>query len=182
MKRFLALALIATPVLGGCGLHPLYEGGSHAAVSQGLDNVDVPAIPGQKGWLMRNALEDRMHPTGNRDGAKRFRLDVRLDDKLEGLGLLANDSVGRERRTLRARYQLVDTTTGEILLDSTAGSDAGIDVVSSEYATVAAEQTALENLTRVVADRIVTSLAVRLRKGDIEADPQPADNTPQPKR
>ena len=35
---------------------------------------------------------------------------------------------------------------GTVLLDATAGSDAGIDVVSSEYATVAAEQTALERL------------------------------------
>jgi leucyl-tRNA synthetase len=66
MKRF--LALIAAPLLGGCGLHPMYEGGSHAAVSQGLDDVEVPAIAGQQGWLMRNALNDRMHPTGNREG------------------------------------------------------------------------------------------------------------------
>jgi LPS-assembly lipoprotein len=163
-KIALAAALAVTPLLGGCGLHPLYAGGSHSAVAQGLDQVDVPAIQGQQGWLMRNALMDRMHPQGVGDGAKRYRLDVKLDDKLEGLGVLANDTVGRERRTLRARYQLVDTSTGEMLLDATAGSDAGIDVVSSEYATVAAEQTALENLTRVVADRIVTSLAVRLRQ------------------
>ena len=87
-------------------------------------------------------------------------------------------------RTFNRMYDLYpgQTVAGEILLDATAGSDAGIDVVSSEYATVAAEQTALENLTRVVADRIVTSLAVRLRKGDIDADPKPADNSPQPKR
>jgi LPS-assembly lipoprotein len=164
-KIALALALAATPLLSGCGLHPLYAGGSHSAIAQGLDEVEVPAIPGQQGWLMRNALMDRLHPNGVGDeGAKRYRLDVKLDDKLEGLGVLANDTVGRERRTLRARYQLVDTTTGDILLDATAGSDAGIDVVSSEYATVAAEQTALENLTRVVADRIMISLAVRLRQ------------------
>ncbi|MDE1917111.1 MAG: hypothetical protein KGJ57_13020 [Sphingomonadales bacterium] len=163
-KLALALALAATPLLAGCGLHPLYAGGGHAAIAQGLEDVDVPAIPGQQGWLMRNALMDRMHPDGRKASTGRYRLDVRLDDKLEGLGVLANDTVGRERRTLRARYQLVDTATGDILLDATAGSDAGIDVVSSEYATVAAEQTALENLTRVVADRIVTSLAVRLRQ------------------
>jgi hypothetical protein len=59
-----------------------------------------------------------------------------------------SNTVGRERRILRARYQLVDAASGDILLDATAGSDAGLDVVSSEYATVAAEQTALENLTR----------------------------------
>jgi LPS-assembly lipoprotein len=70
---------------------------------------------------------------------------------------------------LRARYQLTDTASGKILLDATAGSDAGIDVVSSEYATLAAEQTALENLARDVADRIVTQLALRLRGQNADA-------------
>ena len=36
---------------------------------------------------------------------------------------------------------------GSVVLDATAGSDAGVDVVSSEYATVAAEQTAAERLS-----------------------------------
>ena len=48
-------------------------------------------------------------------------------------------------------------------MDATAGSDAGIDVVSSEYATIAAEQTAQENLARDVAERIVTTVAARVR-------------------
>jgi len=38
-------------------------------------------------------------------------------------------------------------------------------VVSSEYATIAAEQTALENLAKVVADKIVARLALQLREG-----------------
>jgi LPS-assembly lipoprotein len=92
----------------------------------------------------------------------RFRLDVLLDDQLEGLGLLTDDTIGRERRTLRARYQLVDLDSGMIMVDATAGSDAGIDVVSSEYATIAAEQTALENLAQQVADRIVSRLTLAL--------------------
>ena len=40
------------------------------------------------------------------------------------------------------------------------GSDGGIDVVSSEYATVAAEQTAAERLADDVADEIVARLAL----------------------
>lgn len=156
----LAAALVALLALTGCGLQPLYSGGGDGAVAQGLAAVEVPAIEGKDGWLMRNALRDRLGKTGN---DARYRLDVRLDDRLEGLGLLTDDTIGRERRTLRARYQLIDNRTGEILLDATAGSDAGIDVVSSEYATIAAEQTALENLTQDVADRIVTQLALKLR-------------------
>jgi len=151
----LALALSA------CGLQPMYAGGGDGAVARGLAAVEVPAIGGEAGWLVRNALCDRLNDC---DGSAQYRLDVRLDDQLEGLGLLTDDTIGRERRTLRARYQLVDNATGEILLDATAGSDAGIDVVSSEYATIAAEQTALENLARDVADRIVTRLALTLRE------------------
>lgn len=159
MKKY--AALLALAALTGCGLQPMYAGGSNGAVARGLAAVDVPPIEGQAGWLVRNALVDRLGSAGN---TARYRLDVRLDDNLEGLGLLTDDTVGRERRTLRARYQLVDSASGEILLDATAGSDAGIDVVSSEYATIAAEQTALENLAREVADRIVTRLALKLRQ------------------
>jgi len=150
-------------MLAACGLKPMYAGGGSGAVAQGLAGIDVSAIEGKNGWLVRNALVDRLGSTRSHNGAARYRLDIRLDDKVEGFAVLSDDTVGRERRTLRARYQLVDLTSGAILLDATAGSDAGIDVVSSEYATIAAEQTALENLSREVADRIVTSVALRLR-------------------
>lgn len=163
MRRFLPLcALVLLPALQGCALQPLYAGGSQASVAQGLGSISVSPIQGKAGWLMHNALVDRLG-SEPASGEARYRLDVKLDDKLLGLGLLSNNTVGRERRILRARYQLVDAASGDILLDATAGSDAGLDVVSSEYATVAAEQTALENLTKVVAGRIVTNLAVKLR-------------------
>ena len=61
---------------------------------------------------------------------------------------------------MRARYRLVELSTGSVVLDATAGSDAGIDVVSSQYATIAAEQTALERLSEVVADQMVGRLAL----------------------
>ena len=160
MKALAPLALLVA--LGGCGLQPMYAGGGSGAVAQGLAAIDVPPIEGRAGWLVRNALNERL---GQRDDvAPRYRLDVLLDDQLEGLGLLTGETIGRERRTLRARYQLVDLSTGRIIVDATAGSDAGIDVVSSEFATIAAEQTALENLSREVADRIVTRLTVALRE------------------
>lgn len=138
----------------------MYAGGGSGQVATGLRSVSVAPITGQQGWLMRDALIERL---GDGDAGSRYRLDVRLDDQLDGLGLLGDDTIGRERRTLRARYRLVDLTTGKTVLDATAGSDAGIDVVSSEYATIAAEQTALENLTKDVAQQIVTSVALRLR-------------------
>ena len=157
---FAALAMAFA--LPACGLQPLYAGGGDGAVARGLADIEVPAIEGRAGWLVRNALIDRLGTSGQ--GSARYRLDIVLDDQLEGLGLLTDETIGRERRTLRARYQLVDVASDTVLLDATAGSDAGIDVVSSEYATVAAEERALENLALEVADRIVTRLSLELRE------------------
>lgn len=155
------LLLLATLALAACGLKPLYGGASGAGVVSGLSGVEVSAIQGRAGWLVRNAINDQIPTQGAQ--SSQYRLDIRLDDSLQALAVLNDDTVSRERRILRARYQLVELSSGAILLDATAASDAGIDVVSSEYATIAAEQTALENLSRDVANRIVTRVALTLR-------------------
>jgi LPS-assembly lipoprotein len=107
---------------------------------------------------MRNKLTDRLGESGA--GSPIYRLDVTLDDNITSFGLRSDRAATQERRTLRARYQLVELKTGMVVLDATAGSDAGIDIVSSEYATVAAEQTALEQLADIVADQISARLAL----------------------
>lgn len=157
-----AALLAAALALGGCGLRPLY-GGADSNVAATLAGVEVGPIEGEAGWLVANALRDRLSAAG--DGQPRYRLQIELDDDIVGLGIRRDDTVTRERRTLRARYQLVDLANGAVLLDATAGSDAGIDVVSSEYATIAAEKTALERLSGQVADQIVGRVALFAARG-----------------
>ncbi|HKR17507.1 LPS assembly lipoprotein LptE [Rhizorhapis sp.] len=157
MKRLLPLLLIAL-ALPGCGLRPLYAGGGKGAVAQTLRDIEVAPIGGKAGWLVRNALNDRLAAV---DGAApRYRLVIKLDDEISGFGVRSDDAVTRERRTLRARYQLVELGRDAVVLDATAGSDAGIDVTSSEYATIAAENTALERLAQTVADQIISRVAL----------------------
>lgn len=156
MKRFAALALML--LVSACGLRPLYGSGEGGKVAQTLRTVDVSPIDGKAGWLMRNALNDRL--SRDRGTPAQYRLEIELDDSISGFGVRRDDAITRERRTLRARYRLVDAAKGTVLLDATAGSDAGIDVVSSEYATVAAENTALERLSQIVADQIVARVAL----------------------
>jgi LPS-assembly lipoprotein len=160
MNRYIAPILLVM-ILPACGLQPLYSGGSKGSVAATLGTISVVAIEGKNGWLMRNALNDRLGTQNN--VSTQFRLVVTLDDRISGFGVRVDDTVTRERRTLRARYQLISTATGETVLDATAGSDAGIDVVSSEYATIAGENSALENLTEKVADQIVTRLSIYAR-------------------
>ncbi|HEX8240596.1 MAG TPA: LPS assembly lipoprotein LptE [Allosphingosinicella sp.] len=154
--------LLLTLLLAGCGLQPLYGGGASGPVARTLRSVTVAPIEGRAGWLVRTALEDRLGAP--QAGAAAYRLEVLLDDEITGFGIRRDDAVTRERRTLRARYRLVDSVKGTVLLDATAGSDAGIDVVGSEYATVAAEQTALERLSKEIADQIVTRVALYARR------------------
>ena len=155
MRRLLPLAAIVS--LAACGLRPVYSGGSSGPVASALRSVSVAPIDGQAGWLVRNKLIDRLGGDGANSA---YRLEVKLDDNITSFGLRSDRAATQERRTLRARYQLVDTRNGMVVLDATAGSDMGIDIVSSEYATVAAEQTALENLADTVADQITARLAL----------------------
>ena len=155
MRRLLPLAAIVS--LAACGLRPVYSGGSSGPVASALRSVSVAPIDGQAGWLVRNKLIDRLGGDGANSA---YRLEVKLDDNITSFGLRSDRAATQERRTLRARYQLVDTRNGMVVLDATAGSDMGIDIVSSEYATVTAEQTALENLADTVADQITARLAL----------------------
>jgi LPS-assembly lipoprotein len=160
MMRAGTLLLLAL-ALQACALRPLYGGGETGSVVPALRSVSVAPIEGRTGWLVRNALVDRL---GGVTGRPSYRLDVELDDDITSFGIRGDRAATRERRSLRARYRLVEAGTGAVVLDATAGSDAGIDVVSSEYATIAAEQSAAERLSTVVADQMVARIALFLSR------------------
>ena len=151
------MVLLLPLALASCGLRPLYSGGESGAVASALRQVEVAPIAGKSGYLVRAALVDRLGAPG---GTARYRLVVTLDDSIQGFGVRRDQAVTRERRTLRSRYQLVNAGTGETVLDATAGSDAGVDIVSSEYATVAAENSAVERLAETIADQMVARIGL----------------------
>ena len=59
MIRALALAADAG-CSAACGLQPMYAGGSSGTVASGLRAIQVAPIPERAGWLVRNALVDRL--------------------------------------------------------------------------------------------------------------------------
>ncbi len=152
----LALPILLLLLVAGCNLQPVYSNGSTGSAQTLLSSVEIAPIPERAGFLVHGRLVDRMAPSGN----PTMRLEVVLDDDIIGFGIRGDNSIIRERRTLRARYRLTDIETGKVLLDTTATADAGIDVVSSEFAVVAAETTTLERLSRDIADQIVARLAL----------------------
>ncbi len=153
-----SLGLIA--VLSGCGLAPVYSGGSTGAAVASFAQIAVAPIPERSGFLVRQALIDRLGKTA---ADPRYRLEVELDDQIVAFGVRGDNSAARERRTLRARYRLVEAATDTVVLDATAGADSGIDRVSSNYAVVAAEATALERLSIDIARQITARVALFAR-------------------
>ena len=163
MPRLALLAVLALLTgTTGCGLQPVYSGGSHGVAATSLHDIEVGPIAERAGYLVRGELKTRM---GEPVDHPRYRLDITLDDQILGFGIRGDNSVTRERRTLRARYTLVEIATGAIVLDATATTDAGIDRVSSDFAVVAAENTALERLSTDLANQIVIRLARFAKEG-----------------
>lgn len=158
------LAALAALALGGCQLSPVYSGGARGIAAATLAEISVAPIPDRAGFLLREELVRRIGEPA--PGQARYRLEVVLDDQLTGFGLRGGTAaVSRERRTLRARWRLIDTTTDAVVLDAASGSDAGIDVVaSSEFAVVAAEQSALERLAAELADQMTARIALWARQ------------------
>jgi LPS-assembly lipoprotein len=160
MRGAAGLALLSLVALAACGLEPVYSGGSHSAAATMLSDISVAPIPDRAGFLVGQALRDRL---GEPSATPHYRLEVELDDQIISFGIRGDNSSARERRTLRARYRLITipaSGSGEVVLDATAASDSGIDRVSSDYAVVAAETTALERLSTDIARQISAKLAV----------------------
>ena len=85
--------------LSGCGLRPLYSGGTNGAVAASLRSVDVAPIEGQIGWLVRNNLTQRLSAAGEGDAV--YRLEVELDDNITGFGIRGDRAVTRAGRPAR---------------------------------------------------------------------------------
>ncbi len=151
-------------LLAGCNLKPVYAGGNASAPATLLADIGIAPIPERAGFLLRQALEEEF---GRTVDAPRFRLEVVLDDQISAFGLRGDSSAARERRTLRARFRLVEAATNLVVVDDTAVADAGIDRVSSNFAVVAAENAALERLSTDIARQISARLAryARARQG-----------------
>ncbi|MBF0251846.1 MAG: hypothetical protein HQL35_14590 [Alphaproteobacteria bacterium] len=160
--RVLAAALVvgASVVLGGCGYQPLY--GRHAdtpQVERALQTVRIVNIPDRVGQMMRSALEHRFAPArGN--AAYLYDFSVTLS---EGVTLLAVDqsSFGtRANLRLNAQYTLTRRQDGATLAKGDASMVSSYNVLSSEFATLAAEEKARERAVEELASILRTRAAL----------------------
>lgn len=152
--------LVAAGSLGGCGFEPLYgnRGGGGAAARPEMALIAIPPIPDRAGQLLRNALRDRLTPTGLPD-RPRWRLDVSLKETTTDLVILRDATATFAKFVGVAKWVLVDLSSDSPAARGQVTRRASYSISSSEFASLQAEEDARR--------RVVTEIAedIRLRLG-----------------
>jgi LPS-assembly lipoprotein len=158
----LAFAALMAGTLSACGFHPLYANYSPGSGgAQILDSVYVDPIEGEiAGYELRNSLIDGLHsPQHPADAA--YRLKIEIKQTIQAISVENNASITRYNYVLQGKYELTDTK-GKVVKQGIENTLDAYDVVTSPYATLAAEHDAQRRGARDLAYRIQVELAVFL--------------------
>lgn len=162
--RVAAAGLLAGGIAlaGGCGFRPLYGDGALKDAAPELARISVAPIPERMGQILRNHLIDGLSPGFSEPASPAWRLDVRIENVKEGLGILEDESITRYNLRVTATYALVDLATEQVRQHGKVRSIASYNVVDSPYATLVAERDAESRAAREAAEEIRLRLALFL--------------------
>ncbi len=152
---------------GGCGFQPIYgQGGaispSDPAIRSELSAVSVALIPERFGQLLRRDLQTRL---GNRGPANaRWELMVGPSFQADSLGIQQDGSATRVRYIATANWTLVRMAPREQVAN---GFERAIDAFNVQpnqfFASDMANDATQRRLSQLLAEEIVTRLALRFR-------------------
>jgi len=164
MSSFRTVLLVAMLLnLTACGFHTLYGRGEKgvASASNQLALVRIDRIPDRLGQELRNALLDRITPMGP-PSEPRYLLRVSVKEAIQELGIRKDETATRANLRLNAKYALYDAVTHEALFESKLRAVGSYNILQSDFATLAAEQSVRSRLVRKLSDNIRTGVAVHL--------------------
>jgi len=158
-----AVLLGACLTLGACTFRPLLHATGDDGVRGELEAISITGLDGRLGQLVRTSLLDELNPTGA-DVPSRYILQVDLQRSAQALGIQLDDVITRFNLRLTARFQLLDSRSGDLLYESQVQRIASYNVSLQPYATLAAEVDAERRIAREVGDNIGTLLAVHFAR------------------
>jgi|APTNR8051073442_1049403.scaffolds.fasta_scaffold10096_2 LPS-assembly lipoprotein len=160
-SKALAVVLV-TLALSACGFRPLYgtsSGPEESAVMEKLAAVDVGIVADRSGQILRNELRDLLNP-GRLSVPDTYRLEAVVDEDEQDVALQSTGFATRTAVRLTARYQLIDSKSGSVLLNSKTRVVSTFNIISNKYSTVVAGESARERGIRQIAQEIRQRLAV----------------------
>ena len=154
--------LFLMPFLAACGFQPLYGGSASSGVRADLAAVEVALIEDRVGQQLRNELIRRFHPDGRpRNPAYRLHVGLRIDKR--DLALQKSEIATRASLRITANFTLRKRTDGGTLIRGTTRITTSYDILSNDFATLAAEADARRRGVRELADEITNRLAAFLQ-------------------
>jgi len=158
------LRLVATSCLfflSACGFHSVYSshGPDGSPVAEQLSQVGIDPIQERAGQMLRNDLIDRFYGKAGRPSQPRYHLAVALRVGEEDIGTLANATTVLAAVHLFADYALKDAN-GKTLVHGTTSSTTQYDRLTSDYATLATHDAAIERAVREVSEQLTARLGL----------------------
>jgi LPS-assembly lipoprotein len=148
--------------LAACGFQPLYGTSSGGQVIAGFSEIQVAPMRDRVGQLLHNELNRLLHPKGV--AAKyAYRLTATLSEGKSSLAVKKSAFATRGNLTVTASYNLLQSTTGEIVLSASNPIVVSYNIFSSEFETLMAEKDARKRAIRALAQEIRIKLGVYLR-------------------
>ncbi len=162
--RRLVLALGLLALAGGqsgCGFQPVYGGGDErGGAASELRHVAIETVPDRVGYRLKSELERLF---GNHGQQAEYRLAIDLDTRSAVTAIDSDDSTLRRNLRLVAAVSLTPVGSDQPVYQRTLFSDAGIDQLPSDFATLvaedAAEQRAVERLAHDIRQRLAVYFA-----------------------
>lgn len=152
--------LCAAVALSACGYHPLYGQNSVSAQSQAdLANIYVEPIKDRAGQLLRSALTHRLSPKAQ-NRTRIFKLEVTIDESISELAVERDASATRGNLTLTANYTLTRATNGQIMTAGAITTVSSYNILSSDFATLSAENDSRERAINNLAETLRMRLAI----------------------
>ncbi len=163
MSRRAPFYAAACLLLAACGFQPLYGDADEqlAPTEDLLELVDVPPIADRTGQLLRIELTNRLTPTRPAPQPV-YTLPIRLTESRANLAVRKDASATRANLTITATYELQRISDGVSLTSGSVRSVNSYDIVTSDYATLVAEQDARRRGAKDIADGIVDRMAIFL--------------------
>ena len=162
VNRHLRVAVCFTAILsGGCGFRPLYKAGGGSDPTA-LASVEIAKIQDREGQHLRNLLMAGLSPRGPAARAD-YRLKVTLTENKTELAIRKDETATRANLTIYARFELValrDPSLGAFR--GNALSTNSYNILTSDFATLSAENDARKRALRTLAEEIRLRIAAAI--------------------
>lgn len=176
-KLVMSTLVISAVSLGGCGFSPLYgQKRNQPYMEQALASISVSRIPDHVGQMLRQEILQRIAPKRKRV-APIYTLSISLSESIGQLSVDQSGFASRANLNLTAAYIMTKAKSAEPVIEGNVATVASYNILSSDFATLSAEENARKLAVKRLAELLQTRLAVHFK---ISAPEQPASRPSNP--